>query len=1123
MIGQSDMMATDNMIASGVIGFEEVMNSSSSNASNNNQQYLKWQSSNNDELIIKKMIDKYGKSFDFEILSRIISNNFSDLDEIKTIFNIKDDSLKNLDLVGEDIEFFIKLYKKSFISYEGIPDHGKKEYKFRTLFSFYNNLLSLPSMKILLEKNPEEFSWLLSILIKIDKSQYLIFSNLKVDKILKNMTDIQCAEFYYNVTSISNIPTFLKIDKMIDTNIKKYIFDSSKSILSGASRNSDLRVLKHVIKNINCYYSDELHLKSCMNSVISGCFSSNIPVKFTMKRLRLINDHISLTPYFELMIGYIHDYAIMMRLNKYYGNEKNFSSDNTYFKITKLIFNFNFLGENFTDDVYIKRINETINIFNKLDHKSKLAMCIFNRTFSFWGLDFSLFLNNCPFNILKISIENILEKMLRENIAFDSDILKFLGLLNKNILTDCVNKFIINNFNNFYNFNQIEINNNSVFLVNIFPYTKYFECSNIKIKNKLLDDLEEINSGNKNISSNKINSLKRSIDKFSVREIKYFISLNKLKIYLLRYIRKFKRLSNLTKKLDKMNNVNVEDNLNNTFDKKLPIVNYKYFNKVPPRHFMINELEFYKDKEAFIREKADGYMVDCFPNDIEPSCESLFRNRVYSVKAEFIEELDLYLVFDIDLDIGEIERYNFLRNSHEFTREFKLDDGDIIKSFIELKHCMFREKKKFEEFLERPYTSYRWYPKSAWKILLNESFINSLNAVCRMDYTPFNNGIINYDGYILSILDSKRELKIKPLVHQTIDLVYKSDKSFYDRDNYCWDDIINFDISKLKKKGIVLMSGKIYRLSPNLKLPLEFNIDSNRFDKKKANSNKIVNNVINFINYNINSFHSKVDSNDVLLKPHLYYPKIDTTNKSIISEKSNYWKKLVEKQNLHLFDYLKKLIPEQNKNWLDLGCGSLKLIKYINRFKYKGYLGIDCDYDQLILGLNRIDHNILKASNNLKKFDESRVRVVHGDLHKISNNSYDSWDSLEKSNKIVSDGFDYIVCNFSISHFICDQFWEDLSKFSKPNSKFLFNCLNEKIINSSWSNVSNGKESYIKYCDGVLKIKFEIHNEEVMEEYLPSTKIDNYLEKYGWKIVFKSNPPGDDLDSYYNWYIISLA
>ena len=1119
MIGESDMMAANNMIANGVIGFEEIMNLPSSNASNNNQQYIQWHKSKNDDFtnIRKKVSDKYGESFDFLILAQIINNNFYDLDNIKSIYDVKENSLKNLNLVGDDIDIFIKLYRKEFENYDGEISDTKKEYKFRNLFSFYNNLLLHPNMKTLLDKNPDDFSWLLSILIKIDRAQYLIFGNLKVDRILKSMSDIQCAEFYYNVTSISNLPTFLKIDKMIDVNIKKYIFDTSKSILSGASRNSDLRILKHVIKNINNYYSDELHLKSCINSVISGCFSSNIPIKFTMKRLRLINDHISLSPYFEIMIGYIQNFDTMIRLNKYYGNEKNFGNDNTYFKITNLIFNFNFnfgFGDmSLVDNIYLRRINETVNIFNKLEHKSKMAMCIFNRTFMFWGLDFQLFLSNCPFNVIKNTVEQMLDKMNRENIFLNSDIFKLLGLLDRSTLTDCVNDYIIKNFNQFIN-NNI----NKSFLVRIFPFTKYFECSNIKIKNKLLKDIEDFNKGNNKISPNKINSMKKSIEKFSVKEIKYFISMNKLKICLIRYVRKFKRLLRLTKKLDKMNETSIEDNFNNNIDRKTNNISYKYFSKVPPRHFMINELDFYKNKEAIIREKADGYLVDCFPNDIEPSYEELFKNNMYSLKAEFIEELDLYLVFDIDIDSSEEERYKFLRNSHEFTRELipNLDHNYLIDSFGILSHYIHEEKKNFEKFLERPYTSYRWYPKAAWKILLNKSFINALNGVCKIDYPGCNNGKINYDGYILSILDSKRELKIKPLVHQTIDLVYKSDKSFYDRDNYCWDDIINFDTSKLKKKGITLMSGKIYRLSPNLKSPLEFIIDSNRFDKKKANSNKIVNSVINFINYNMNRY----DSNESLLESKFYYPKVDFSNS--IYEKSEYWKKLVEKQNLNLSDYLKKLIPEQNKNWLDLGCGSLKLIKYINRFKYKGYMGIDNDYDQLMLGLNRIDQNILKSSKKLSKFDESRVRIVHGDLKDISKSIDYSWDTLGKSNKLISEGFDYIVSNFSISHFICDKFWEDLSKFSKPGTKFLFNCLNEKIISSPWSNISNGKESYIKYFDGFVKIKFEIHDEEVTEEYLPSTRIDNYLEKFGWKIVFKSKPSGDDLDSYYNWYIVSL-
>ena len=130
------------------------------------------------------------------------------------------------------------------------------------------------------------------------------------------MKDIECAEFYYNVSVLSNLPTFLKIDKLLDNNIKKYIFDNTRSVLSGASKNSDIRVIKYILNNINNYYSDELHLKSSMLSIISGCFSSNIPIKFSLKRLRFINDHINLSPYFEIMISCIKSYDTLIKLNK---------------------------------------------------------------------------------------------------------------------------------------------------------------------------------------------------------------------------------------------------------------------------------------------------------------------------------------------------------------------------------------------------------------------------------------------------------------------------------------------------------------------------------------------------------------------------------------------------------------------------------------------------------------------------------------------------------------------------------------------------------------------------------------------------------------------------------------
>ena len=1114
MINEDEMIATTNLIANN--NNFEVDTSFNNNYTLTNSPYLMWKSYGNDlQLIKNKIVAKYGKEFNFNVLSNIINNNFSnDLSLLKN----KNWSVDKIDSIKDDIGILINFYQNELVSYDG--NSTKKEYKFRNLFSFYNNLMMLPKIKSLIEDNTSNYLWLLSLLIKIDKSQYLIFNNLDIEKVLKNMKDIECAEFYYNVSVMANLPTFLKIDKLLDNNIKKYIFDDSKSVLAGASRNSDIRVIKYILNNMSDYYSDDLHLKSSMSYIISGCFSSNIPIKFSLKRLRFINDHINLSPYFELMIRSIKSYDVLIKLNKYYGKEKNFV-DNTYYLISELIFSINPETDLFYDTL-VKRVNETMNIFNKLEHKSKFGICIFSRTFRLWGVDPKLILNNIQVSYIYNLVEEILDKLSSSlSILDDSDILELFKHIDRKVLTYSFNNYLLSKNFNSYN----DLNNNGIrnLIFYIFPYINYFESTNLMVKDKLLKEINLYKEGKIKFNENKFNNLKNKYDNFAIQKISIFISLNKLKLLLKIYCRKFIRLLGLTRKLDLMNRINFVDSKDKSCDSieiQKCFNNYRHFNSVPPRHVMLNELYTFNGKEAIIREKADGYMVDCFPNDIEPSYGELFMNKL---KVEFIEDLDLYLVFDIDLEFEcDIDRYDYLRSCHDFTKKFYLNK-EPINSFDELKDHILEENKRFEQFLSLPYTSYRWYPKGAWKIKFTKEFINSLNMVCSLDYKPFYTGKIQFDGYILSLLEDRRELKVKPLEYQTIDLIYRSDKNgFYDRDNYCWNSMIDFNISNLRKKGMTLMDSCIYRLVPILDVPLVFGIESNRFDKKNANSNKIVNSIVNFITFSIGNniplIASDKESNSEAIS---YYPKTNFYDNKFMNTKSEYWKALTDKQNFNLNNYIKKLLPEKNKNWLDLGCGSSKLLRFINRFNYNNYLGIDNDYNQLLLGLNKIDKYVFRSNDKSSRFNESKVRLVHSDLKDISENVV-SWDSLNSSNKVISNCFDYIVSNFSISHFVCDKFWEYLKTLVKPDTKFLFNCLNENIIRSSWIKVIDGKESYVKYNEGKVRMKFEIHDEEVTEEYLPFTEIKNYLDKYGWKIILKSNPSGDDLDSYYDWYIITL-
>ena len=120
------------------------------------------------------------------------------------------------------------------------------------------------------------------------------------------------------------------------------------------------------------------------------------------------------------------------------------------------------------------------------------------------------------------------------------------------------------------------------------------------------------------------------------------------------------------------------------------------FNKIPPRHLMYNEIETLNNKELLIRQKADGYLVDCLPY-IE---SSKLNNKL--IKAEYIEDLDLYLVFDIEMDDylynDNVEcihdRYNYLRGmeKHSLLNKVIIEDYDTLQEHI------LKEKENFNKF-----------------------------------------------------------------------------------------------------------------------------------------------------------------------------------------------------------------------------------------------------------------------------------------------------------------------------------------------------------------------------------------------------------------------------------------
>ena len=73
-------------------------------------------------------------------------------------------------------------------------------------------------------------------------------------------------------------------------------------------------------------------------------------------------------------------------------------------------------------------------------------------------------------------------------------------------------------------------------------------------------------------------------------------------------------------------------------------IQYQYdkqkFTNLPPRHLLPGEIHNYNN--YLLKEKADGILINNLPVDIFPYNQIIYK---YQVKAEYIEDLDLYLFY----------------------------------------------------------------------------------------------------------------------------------------------------------------------------------------------------------------------------------------------------------------------------------------------------------------------------------------------------------------------------------------------------------------------------------------------------------------------------------------------
>lgn len=834
------------------------------------------------------------------------------------------------------------------------------------------------------------------------------------------------------------------LSKTKEKTIDKLSNLNKESIFIKSIGNSDDRIYKYVLQNI--LKEDKLFFQkntSLIKEMFLSLGSSIVPYKYILKRIKLLSTYISLVPYFEDLMSSFRNQKLLLELHKYY-----YVLPYDFDKMSRVIKNlieYNDETGNQTFDQVLK-LREIL----KTTDEKNLCNLILSTEFNYY--DYSIKYNSQIDQIVYDNFDSICKSINWNNFISSLD----YNEMNHNILKILTSNNLIAKY--------IKLNNclkGSYWIkenFHILLFTRFLPIKNNKTKqDQTFDTVIRIN---KFLHILRLFAKKKSKTKIIQHKVRMFDLLKELKSY------------------SPNKSIPVLKKGSNVFQQQK-----QRFTNLPPRHLLPGEISAYD--EFLIREKADGILINNIPVGIYPQVELL---NNYQVKAEYIEDLDLYLVFDIDIpNTTIIERYNMLRSAHPYTESKELKQINNLNQFMEV----FKEERGLiKNFMkENQAQSIKWYPKFACKYLKNNNNLHTElinNIIIGTDKviaeTIKSSEPFNCDGMIITPLNGNREIKIKPKSMMTIDLLFDG-KKWVDRNLVDWTkSIIN---PKTVKK-----EGRIYRCYPELEtLPdVKFTVGEFRYDKKNPNPNNIVDSIVNMIKYDW-----KKDLGDDGNSETFYYGESKKiTSKNLLET--------VKAQNDLLGQKINSLEPSVNKNWLDLGCGKGKLIPLIKQFNPKKYLGLDADIKQLIRALKFHDEN-----QNVYQFSPCNLASNWSDTHC-------QWVSINPNIK-----YDYVVANFSIMHFFTEEFWTQLNEMVHEDTKFLFNVVNVRSENR-WTE----SNSFLEVVDGVTKYKFEwTHDEVKTEPYINQTQIHESLRKYGWKVLSSQDINSKyPLINMYKWLIV---
>jgi hypothetical protein len=932
----------------------------------------------------------------------------------------------------------------SFIFYS--DSDSQSDYKLQSRFKFYDYLVNL-IVKINVDIESLIFFMKSVSIVKkgniiLDKivKKYNFFDIFKNDKNKKTYFYINPVDIINKTSSHGTLINFLWWEKRLE---KEQIQDTN--IISLSFRNSDDRIYKYIIKNSDLIDNkdptyiiknlDDTRKEILFDQIIVNSFSHHIPEKYSMRRIKFISKYVNLSKYINQLISNACNYKSIKILLKYYYN--NFDNSITNIECYENL-NLNIFD---SEECLIHFYSQL-----KSDYEKNLLIIIRYNC----GLDISYFRKN---DKLKVYIE-FWQKDIKKNTMLVSGIFnslaqKFYNLQSKNN----ENKYFLSDKNEYLN---------SVYIL------RYLSNFGIFYKNNFMDKFLSFRTTTKFLFFilpffKYINSDKRNI-----------ILGNRLTYHFRLLVKNWRKRNLINRKIHFYSVLN--EVVNFKPNPKVNVLKYgsvnynlgkQRFSKIPPYHLHYNEIYYLNN--YLVRMKADGILTYNLPIEIYPGFSDL---KNYQIKAEFIDELDLYLVFDIDIpNMSIVDRYMFLRRNHFYTRNTNLKN---VSSYDELKEEIKSERRLFSNFLDEPYDNYRWYPKASWNVKnssndFSDEIINNVILENDKEFICDNN-FHNNDGLILVPINGKREIKVKPRSEMTIDLLFKDNK---------WVDREGNNFTNIVENNKKVSNNTIWRLYPNKNN--KFDIGDFRYDKKNPNPNYIVNMILKFINFNWG----------ILSNTKVYYQKNKVPKEKFIK---------IIKNNKIIFDkMLLKMKPKKFSNWIDFGSGTGKVFKSIKKYEPNKYLGMDMDLNNCIKSIQKFCYNL----NNKNYF-------IPVDLTKDWNDYELNWYKFDFTKK-----YDYLICNFSISHFFVNKFWEQVNLISKNGTKMMFNIINKNAMKKFEMD-----KSYLYIDNDVVRYYFDhVHKNEIIEKFVSEELLNKTLEKYDWSITNKYQE-AKGFESYYTWYII---